>query len=93
MIGCGLSGVDVLLMSKGETRNRTPSSIGRINPMEGRRRNYPGDRYIHEGRVQLQAHIVGVQGREDAPGETALLAFYVPDRPEYSLGHLVVRSG
>lgn len=94
--------MDVLLMDEGEARERTRTTLGSINPMQGRSpgrapsdpRFYPGDRNIHNGRVQLQAHIVRVRDGKDQPlsNETTALALYVPPDPQYDLGQLIVPS-
>lgn len=99
-----LSEMDVLLMSGGQPRDRTKTTLGYINPMQGRTpgrspsdpASYPGDRNIHEGRVQLQAHIVKVRDGKDRPwsDETTALALYVPPDPRYDLvGPLIMPSG
>lgn len=103
VLGSRLSEIDVLMMSEGQTRERTKTTLGYINPMQGRTpgkspsdpASYPGDRNIHEGRVQLQAHIVKVRDGKDQPwsDETTALALYVPPDPRYDLGQLIMPSG
>jgi hypothetical protein len=96
--------MDVLLIDdQGQPRERTKTPLGYINPMQGRTpgrspsdpRFYPGDRNIHNGRVQLQAHRVRVRDRDGQPysDETIALALYVPPDPRYDLGQLIVPSG
>jgi len=103
-LGDRLSEMDVLLMVNGEPRQRTRTSpLGSINPMQGRTPGrapshpefYPGDRNIHDGRVQLQVHIVTVRDGKDQPwsDETTALALHVPSDPLYDLGQLVRPSG
>ena len=93
-----LPSLDVVLMVGGQTRERTRRQ-GRVNPMQGRtpRRDpahpafYPGDENIHEGRVQLQVHVIQVSGDGlDHPVETTALALFVPsDDPRYDLRYVV----
>ena len=102
-LGNRLSEMDMLFMVNGESRQRTrTSSLGSINPMQGRTPGraashpefYPGDLSIHDGRVQLQVHILTVRDSKDQPWskETASLALYVPPSSTYDLGQLVVPS-
>ena len=81
-----LPSMDVLFMTGGQTRERTKRQ-GRVNPMQGRtpRRDasdpgfYPGDENIHEGRVQLQVHVIRISGDGLAdPVETTALGLFVP---------------
>lgn len=92
VLGRALTEIDVLLMGRGEMQRRTMDARGRINPMEGEREHYPGDRYIHDNRVQLQVHMVGPRDNRSAPAllETTALALYVPPSAQYDLGPLVV---
>lgn len=93
-----LPSLDVVFMSRGHTRERTKRE-GRVNPMQGRTpgRNppdpgyYPGDENIHGGRVQLQVHVIRVQGDEvDHPVETTALALFVPrNDPRFDLRYVV----
>ena len=93
-----LPSLDVLFMTGGQTRERTKRQ-GRVNPMQGRtpRRNpsdpafYPGDENIHEGRVQLQSHLIRVRGEGlDNPVETTALGLFVPgDDPRFDLRYVV----
>ena len=93
-----LPSVDVVFMSRGQTRERTKRT-GRVNPMQGRSPGrhpsdpafYPGDDNIHNDRVQLQVHIIQVQGDEVVrPIETTALALYVPrDDPRFDLRYVV----
>ena len=93
-----LPSLDVLFMAGGQTRERTKRQ-GRVNPMQGRTpgRNpsdaafYPGDENIHEGRVQLQAHVIRVRGEGlDNPVETTALGLFVPgDEPRFDLRYVV----
>ena len=93
-----LPSLDVLFMAAGQTRERTKRQ-GRVNPMQGRApgRNpsdpafYPGDENIHEGRVQLQAHLIRVRGDGlDNPVETTALGLFVPgDDPRFDLRYVV----
>ena len=93
-----LPSLDVLFMAGGQTRERTKRR-GRVNPMQGRTpgRNpsdpafYPGDENIHEGRVQLQSHLIRVRGEGlDNPVETTALGLFVPgDDPRFDLRYVV----
>ncbi len=78
--------MDVVYMTGGQTRERTKRQ-GRVNPMQGRTpgrdpsdpRFYPGDENIHEGRVQLQVHVIRVSGEGLAnPVATTALGLFVP---------------
>ena len=93
-----LPSLDVVLMSGGETRERTKRQ-GRINPMQGRTPGrdpshpayYPGDENIHGGRVQLQVHVIRVRGDElDHTVDTTALGLFVPsDDPRFDLRYVV----
>lgn len=94
--------IDVLLMSTGNARiralardsNNVEISNQINNPMQGRtdgkrpeeRDYYAGDEYLHEGRPQLQVHII--QPRESTLN-TSVFALYIPNKPEYNLGYVV----
>ena len=96
-----LQSMEVLFMSKGETRKRTKRK-GRVNPMQGRTPYkspsgpafYRGDLDIHNNRVQLQVHIIQVIAKEIVhPVETTAFALYIPqDDPRFNLEY-VVRDG
>ena len=97
-----LVSLDVVFMSEGNERVRTKSKrTGRVNPMQGRTPGkspsdpayYPGDLNIHNSRVQLQAHIIRVKGKDiPHPVETTAFALYVPgENHRYDL-RLVVRD-
>jgi hypothetical protein len=100
MLAGALPSIDVILMAEGTTRERTMRD-GRIQPMQGRTPDkgpsdpnfYPGDENLHGGHVQLQAHIIRVQGDElPRPVETTALALFVPvDDTRFDL-RFVVRS-
>ena len=93
-----LPSMDVLFMTGGQTRERTKRQ-GRVNPMQGRTpgrdpsdpRFYPGDENIHEGRVQLQVHVIRVSGDGLAdPVETTAFGLFVPsDDPRFDLRYVV----
>ena len=93
-----LPSLDVLFMARGQTRERTKRQ-GRVNPMQGRTPGrdpsdptfYPGDENIHEGRVQLQAHLIRVRGDGlDNPVETTALGLFVPgDDARFDLRYVV----
>ena len=93
-----LPSLDVLFMAGGQTRERTKRR-DRVNPMQGRTPGrvpadpafYPGDENIHEGRVQLQVHVIRVSGDGlDYPVETTALGLFVPsDDPRYDLRYVV----
>ncbi len=97
-----LPSLDVVFMSSGQTRIRTKRQ-GRINPMQGRTPGrdpsdpayYPGDENIHEGRVQLQTHMIRVLGDgSDHPVETTALALFVlSDDPHFDLRYVVRDDG
>ena len=98
LLAGALPSLDILLMSVGETRKRTKRN-GRVNPMQGRSPSrspsdpdfYPGDDNIHNGRVQLQVHIIRIQGNDVArPVDTTALALFVPcDDPLFDLRYVV----
>ena len=93
-----LPSLDVVFMTGGQTRERTKRG-GRVNPMQGRTPGrapsdpafYPGDENIHEGRVQLQVHVIRVRGdRLDDPVETTALGLFVPrEDPLFDLRYVV----
>ena len=93
-----LPNMDVVYMTEGQTRERTKRQ-GRVNPMQGRSpgrdpsdpRFYPGDENIHEGRVQLQVHVIRVSGEGLAdPIETTALGLFVPSEdPRFDLRYVV----
>ena len=93
-----LPSLDVVFMVGGQTRERTKRR-GRVNPMQGRTPGrdpsdpafYPGDENIHEGRVQLQVHVIRVSGDGlDCPVETTALGLFVPsDNSRYDLRYVV----
>ena len=93
-----LPSLDVLFMVGGQIRERTKRQ-GRVNPMQGRAPGrdpadpafYPGDENIHEGRVQLQVHVIRVSGDGlDYPVETTALGLFVPgDDPRFDLRYIV----
>lgn len=94
-----LTTMDILLMSKGEFRDRSHERGRIVNLMQGRTPGkqptdtdfYPGDREIHENRVQLQVHLVRLRASsETGPIETTALALYVPSGdPRYDLQYVV----
>ena len=95
VIGGRLMSMDVVLMSRGGIRDRRLYGTGRLNPMQGQSPNraqadplyYPGDDNIHEGRVQLQAHLVRPR---DTDLVTTALALYIPEGdPRYDLRYVV----
>ena len=98
MLAGALPSLDVVLMSDGETRERTKRQ-GRVNPMQGRTPGrdpfdpayYPGDENIHEDRVQLQVHVIRVRGDGlDRPVDTTALGLFVPsDDPRFDLRYVV----
>ena len=81
-----LTSMDVVLMSKGEPRIRSLTDNGRVNNlMEGRNPNYPGDRNIHNNRVQLQIHHIQCRNAF----RTTALALYMPDDDKFNLSFVV----
>ena len=94
LLGNRLSAMDVLLMSQGNVRDRSRARDQNgieienqvVNMMEGRSANYPGDRYMHNDRVQLQVHLVRLRGSEIV---TTALALYLPEDPRYDLRYVV----
>ncbi len=93
-----LPSMDLVYMTGGRTRERTKRQ-GRVNPMQGRTpgrdppdpRFYPGDENIHEGRVQLQVHVIRVSGDGlSDPVETTALGLFVPSEdPRFDLRYVV----
>jgi len=99
-IGGKLRSIDILVMSKGEFRQRTMLKDGSFNPMQGKSPHrvsgdpdyYPGDEHIHDNKVQLQIHLISA--RDDKGGEfieTTALALYIPDDSLYDL-HMIVQE-
>ena len=98
LLAGALPSLDVMFMSRGHTRERTKRE-GRVNPMQGRTPGrdpsdpgyYPGDENIHGGRVQLQVHVIRVQGDGlGQPIETTALALFVPsDDSRFDLRYVV----
>jgi len=103
-LGGRLTAVDVLLMSCGDLRKRSPEKqhLSRIyvNPMQGRSPDrppsdpgfYPGDENIHRGKPQFQVHLLRVPRQGDQPDlETTALAMFLPSDPQFDL-RIVVRG-
>jgi len=99
-LGGVLDGIDVVLMSDGRLRDRSPNEAGAYNPMQGRSPHrepgdadyYPGDENIHDGRLQLQVHLIRMLDANGVPvHSTTALALYVPNEPRYDL-RVVVRD-
>jgi len=96
-LGGQLGAMDVLLMSKGELRERKADQ-GQINPMQGHSPHrqpgdsdyYPGDEHIHGGKVQLQVHLIQLRGGDvPVPIRTTALALHIPVDPRYDLRTVV----
>lgn len=96
-LGGQLEAMDVLLMSKGELRERK-TEHGQINPMQGHSPHkspsdpdyYPGDEHIDGGKVQLQVHLIQLRGGDvRAPIRTTALALHIPGDPQYDLRTIV----
>lgn len=102
MLAGQLDSLDVLFMVRGKTRERTKDKrTGQVNPMQGRTPSktpsdptyYPGDRYIHNSKVQLQVHIINLKGEGLLhPVETTAFALYVPSESHRYELNLVVRD-
>jgi hypothetical protein len=93
--------MDVILMSQGTPRVRSiakdandheiPGQID--NPMQGRtdgkkpteRDYYPGDENIHNGRPQLQIHLINPRGSDLV---TSIFALYLPADPRFDLRYI-----
>lgn len=88
MLAGRIKEMDVVLMSKGTHRFRTPDS-GTVQIFAGRTSVYPGDRYLHGNRVHLQVHVI--QHGDKGPVTTAL-ALHIPDDSQYDLGRHVIPS-
>lgn len=90
-----LLNIDVVLMHGVDSGFRRRSPVGdnqvngSINPMEGRSANYLGDRYIPNGRPQLQVHKILYDGTNKV--RTCLLALYMPNADDYNLEQFYVR--
>jgi hypothetical protein len=87
--------VEVVAMTSGELRERTPNrETGRVNPMQGRSPNrrpddplfYPGDENIHADRVQFQIHFIRLT---DDGTQTTAFALHVPEDGRYDLRYVV----
>lgn len=95
LVSGALPSLDVVFMSGGRVRSRRKGKEGQINPMQGRSPGrdpsdpafYPGDEYIHGGKVQLQVHVVRV--RDSGAETTALALFIPPDDPRFDLRYVV----
>ncbi|WP_426983852.1 Z1 domain-containing protein [Brevibacillus borstelensis] len=96
-------GIDVILMRPNEQSKRELNEKGFIkNLMQGKSVRiskdnpnfYPGDRDIHNNRVQLQIHIVSLhdENKNSYPPKTVLLALYIPEAVASEIGRLVVAS-
>lgn len=91
-----LPSINVLLMARGEPRERTVGPDGEINPFQGpsphRSRGepdyYPGDRELHGGSPLLEINRVKYLPGGDTVG--VVLALYIPPTPAYDIGRLVV---
>lgn len=99
-LGGILQGLDVVVMSQGNFRERTVENDGTISPMQGRSptrspndpQYYPGDDAIHQNRVQLQLHKVRLLGAAPAQAQfTTALAIHIPDDPRFDL-RMIVRG-
>lgn len=93
-----LPALNVLLMAKGEIRERTQDKEGRVNPMQGRSPGrdptdpdfYPGDQRIHDNQPQLQVHLLRVRGGDlKSPVETTALSLFIPPDPQFDLRYVV----
>jgi hypothetical protein len=94
--------IDVVFINQGNTRERSlakdassnvlPNQIN--NPMEGRtdgkrpeeRDYYPGDENIHNGRPQLQVHLINPKGSDLV---TSVFALYLPVDPRFDLRYII----
>lgn len=96
-LGGQLTAIDCLLMSNGTLRQRKVDQAY-TNPMQGHSPHrhpgdpdyYPGDEHIHDGRVQLQVHLLELRGGHGpAPIMTTALALHIPVDPRYDLRTVV----
>lgn len=104
LLGGRLPSIDVLWMSNGETRQRGRARdrqgveiLNRVdNLMQGRNPPapapaiYPGDRGIHDNRVQLQAHVVQLRGSDVV---TTAFALFVPEDNRFDMRYVVRGDG
>lgn len=82
--------MDVVFMQEGTLRIRALEDNGKINElMQGRSSNYPGDRNIHDNKVQLQIHCIQCQTNGEDAIKTTALALYVPNQPQYNLSFII----
>jgi Z1 domain len=82
--------VHLLLMNKGEVRERATTN-GKIDQLsQGRNKKYKGDKSLLEKEFQVQFHIVKPHGNEVS--KTLALSIHVPDELLESLGRLVKPS-
>lgn len=102
LVGRAMPNIDVLWMANGGTRQRGLAKDGNGQPipnqinnlMQGRtdgtrpgdREYYPGDEHIHNGRPQLQVHMIQPGDRNIV---TIALALYIPDDSLYDLRYVV----
>lgn len=92
-----LPGIDVLLMTRdnGSPRERSYRAVGVLEPQQGSSSGYPGDQQIHDGRVQLQVHLLQpLEGGAPSTLVTTSFALYVPPgNPLYDLSFVVRGEG
>ena len=82
--------MDVVCMQEGTLRIRALEDNGKINElMQGQSSNYPGDRKIHDNKVQLQIHCIQCQTNGEDAIKTTALALYVPNQPQYNLSFII----
>jgi hypothetical protein len=85
-----LPNLSIAQMSSGEWRERGIEDNGRINQlMQGKNKNYPGDREIHNGEVLLQCHYIQCQVKKVNVSKTTAFALHIPQRPEFNLSFVV----
>jgi hypothetical protein len=85
-----LPSMDVVFMQEGTLRVRALDSNGHIDQlMQGRSTNYPGDREIHDDKVQLQVHYVQCQVNQTNTTRTTALALYIPNQPQFDLSFII----
>ena len=88
--GGKLENIDFVLMGEGKLRLRELYPGDKMNIMQGPSSNYPGDRYFHEEKIQLQVHFVECKPVGRSPAfKTVAFALYIPNKPEFDMSYII----
>ncbi len=87
--------VDVVLMNSGRVREREYEFNKVKQLMQGRNKNYPGDRKIYTDNLSLQFHIIRPNEKKKGAvvSETSAVALNIPESLFEHLGQMVKPSG